>query len=82
MFSFVCSINFASRCIAEDTTLKPESGCSGPFFTLNRTECNRAPHETRYNPKLSPTSVASAARGLDRPRRQKHRPERLRRSLG
>ena len=48
------SINSRRRCVAEDATLKPESGCSGPVFTPNRTACNRVPHKKQHNPKHSP----------------------------
>ena len=38
---FRLSINSVHRCVAEDATLKPESGCSGPKPRRTAPKCNR-----------------------------------------
>jgi hypothetical protein len=66
MSSSVCSISFVSRCVAEGTALKPESGCSGPFSppTALCATKSQMQHDTTRN--LLPGTVASAARSVAR----------------
>jgi hypothetical protein len=66
MSSSVCSISFVSRCVAEDTALKPESGCSGPFSPPTALSASKSDmkHDTTRN--LSLGSAASAGRGVAR----------------
>ena len=62
MYSSVCSISFGDRCVAEDSFLKPESGCSGPCSPSTALSAINEPDMKQDTIKnLPPASVAPAA---------------------